>query len=175
MPLLTDKLNANFVSVTSLVPIQKKAVLNEKMKQSDLTYQLSVVNPERFHRKHWQWSKTCIADNSIKCTLNSSSKNYFSFLSPSSFENKITQSKLHAALPNNLLRVHFFKETKTLFWPHLEMHPLVKWGQSSTPQLGSGDIFICFCKRKGYLILTYNMSTTLVYQFLYNICEVLSS
>lgn len=49
MPLLTDKLNANFVSVTALVPIEKKAALNEKTKQPDLSYQPSMVNLERFH------------------------------------------------------------------------------------------------------------------------------
>lgn len=54
---------------------REKAVLNEKTKQSALSYQLSVVNLERFHRKHWHWSKTCISDNSIKWTLYISSKN----------------------------------------------------------------------------------------------------
>lgn len=169
------KLNVNFVSATALVSIEKKAALNEKTKQSDLSYQLSVVNLERFHRKHWKWSKTSISDNPIKYTLNISPQNYFCFLSASSFGSKISPCKLHPALLYKLLRVNFVKKTQILFWPHLEIHPLVKWGQSSTPQPVSGVIFFFFCKRKGYLTFIWNISTRLFYQFLYNICEVLSS
>lgn len=144
---------------------------------SNLTYQQCVVNAERFHRKHWQWSKTCVSDNSIKYTLNISSKKYFCFLGASSFGNKISPSKLHLALPYNLLTVHFFRETKILFWPHLEMYPLVKWGQAIYPSacIWRHIHFLLQKKKKGYLILILNMSARLFYQFLYNICEVLSS